>query len=260
MHTIKPAPTLHPAVESLRATIDSMRTVPPVHNSGLEARLEKLLGQFPRFPGHFIYIFNYCEGRVVYARGSKDVLGYSEEEVTLDLLYRNIHPEDAPVVAHLNERALEAMSMVKNPAELFSLCLTLDYRMRMASGNYRRVLRQTAPFEVDEVSGKVISAFSLCTDITAIKSSNTIGWQVRGFEHTEFMPPETEVKKLRYNPSPREMCVMVKLAEGKSSKIIADEMCISPMTVSTHRRNLLDRTGMKNSAELVRYAMELGWA
>lgn len=257
---MRPPPKLHPSIGSLHALITSLRTDPPIHSDGLEARLEKLLGQFPQFPGHFIYIFNYSEGRIVYAHGFNTILGYPDEEVTLDLLYRTYHPEDAPVIAHLTERAIEAMSKVSDPAALPSLCLTVDYRMQLACGRYLKVLRQTSPFEVDEVGGKVISTFSLCTDFTAIKSSNTIGWQVRGFEHGEFLPPIEEAKKLRYNPSPREMCVMVKLAEGKSSKIIADEMCISPMTVNTHRRNLLDRTGMKNAAELVRHAMELGWA
>ncbi|MGB3524605.1 MAG: LuxR C-terminal-related transcriptional regulator [Flavobacteriales bacterium] len=40
---------------------------------------------------------------------------------------------------------------------------------------------------------------------------------------------------------------------------IAAELCISPMTVITHRRNLLRRTGMKNAVELMRYASEMGW-
>ena len=52
---------------------------------------------------------------------------------------------------------------------------------------------------------------------------------------------------------------MRKIAQGKGSKAIAEELCISTTTVSTHRRNILQRTGLKNSADLVRYATAVGW-
>lgn len=41
------------------------------------------------------------------------------------------------------------------------------------------------------------------------------------------------------------------LAEGLSSKQIADRLGISVHTVDTHRRNLLRKTGSSNTVELV---------
>ena len=250
---------LPPSVEALRKTIHGLRSDPPQRNKGLKKRLEKLVGQFPRFPGHFIYIYNYSEGRVVYARGIQDVLGYPDDEADLELLLGALHPEDGPLVARLNQSALEAMGKMRNPANLHDLCLSVDYRMRKADGSYIKVLGQTAVFEVDPVSGKVHSSFSLCKDITAIKSSNTIGWEAHGFETMDFQPPEGTANRLRYQPSQRELEVLKRIAQGKGSKSIADELCISTTTVSTHRRNILRRTGLKNSAELVRHATAVGW-
>jgi two-component system response regulator DctR len=47
--------------------------------------------------------------------------------------------------------------------------------------------------------------------------------------------------------------------DGKGSKEIATEMGITFFTVNTHRRNLLERTGSKNTAELVNRGMAHGW-
>lgn len=250
---------LHPTMQNLFRAIQALRTDPPQHNKNLKSRLEKLLGQFPRFPGHFLHIFNFSEGQTVYARGMQEVLGYPDEEFDLELLFRIVHPEDAPILARLSHCALEAMDKVRNPASLNDLCLSVDYRLRTAEGRYIKVLDQTAVFEVDGPSGKVHSTFTLCKDISAIKSSATIGWQAHGFEFFDFKPYAGDADRLQYRPSQRELDVVRKIAQGKGSKAIAEELSISPMTVGTHRRNLLLRTGLKNSAELVRHASAVGW-
>lgn len=252
----KPA---HPAVSSLIASVESLRSYPAVANKGLKKRIEKLLGQFPRFPGHFLYIYNYSEGRIVYARGFQEVLGYRDEEVDLDLIFGCLHPEDAAIVARLNQSAVVAMAKMRNPEDLMELTLSVDHRMRKANGDYATILRQTAVFEVDKASGKVHSTFSLCKDISTIKTSGAIGWQVSGFDVLDFEAHEHAPDRVQYRPSSREMDVVRKLAEGKSTRVAAEELDISPHTVSTHRRNLLARTGLGNTAELVKRISELGW-
>ena len=51
--------------------------------------------------------------------------------------------------------------------------------------------------------------------------------------------------------SPRESDVLELLIRGKSSAQIAAELFISKLTVDTHRRNILKKTGAKNTAELI---------
>jgi two-component system, NarL family, invasion response regulator UvrY len=46
------------------------------------------------------------------------------------------------------------------------------------------------------------------------------------------------------------------LARGKSTREIADELSLSVKTVSTYRTRILDKLAVKNSAEIVRYAIE----
>jgi DNA-binding NarL/FixJ family response regulator len=54
----------------------------------------------------------------------------------------------------------------------------------------------------------------------------------------------------------RETEILQKIADGKTSQEIAEILFISPRTVDTHRANLIQKLGVKNSAGLVRYAIE----
>lgn len=56
----------------------------------------------------------------------------------------------------------------------------------------------------------------------------------------------------------REQEIMVLLAEGLSSKEIADKLFISPKTVENHRSNILRKLNFHSTIELVRYAARIG--
>ncbi|MBI2419481.1 MAG: response regulator transcription factor [Ignavibacteriales bacterium] len=56
--------------------------------------------------------------------------------------------------------------------------------------------------------------------------------------------------------SNREYEVMCLLSSGKTLKEIADILCISDKTVTTYRARILEKTGLKNNAELTRYVLE----
>ena len=58
--------------------------------------------------------------------------------------------------------------------------------------------------------------------------------------------------------TPREQEIMVLLAEGLSSKEIADKLFISPKTVDNHRSNIFRKLNLHNVIELIRYAARLG--
>jgi two-component system invasion response regulator UvrY len=56
--------------------------------------------------------------------------------------------------------------------------------------------------------------------------------------------------------SAREYEVMRKIASGKTVTEIARELFLSPKTISTYRTRILEKMGIKNNAELIRYAIK----
>jgi len=74
-----------------------------------------------------------------------------------------------------------------------------------------------------------------------------------------------EYKRLAYKkkrPDPvksitkREREILGLLTEGLTSTEIAEKLYISPRTVEKHRTNLLKKLDLRNTAALVRFAME----
>jgi DNA-binding NarL/FixJ family response regulator len=58
--------------------------------------------------------------------------------------------------------------------------------------------------------------------------------------------------------TPRELEVVKLIAEGYTSDEIANELVISRKTVDHHRGHILEKLGMRNVAELTRYAIRRG--
>ncbi len=58
--------------------------------------------------------------------------------------------------------------------------------------------------------------------------------------------------------SPREREVLQLLAEGHSTKEIADHLHLSPKTADTHRQQIMSKLGLRSVAELTKYAVREG--
>lgn len=62
----------------------------------------------------------------------------------------------------------------------------------------------------------------------------------------------------KYKLTPREVEIIRLVCRGLSSQQIADTIFLSVYTVETHRRNINLKLGVKNPAELIRKAQEIG--
>ena len=57
----------------------------------------------------------------------------------------------------------------------------------------------------------------------------------------------------------RELEVLLNICQGFSNQEISEQLYISKRTVDKHRENILFKTGSKNTAELVVYAIKNGF-
>jgi DNA-binding NarL/FixJ family response regulator len=58
------------------------------------------------------------------------------------------------------------------------------------------------------------------------------------------------------NLTDRELDIVKLIAEGNSNKQIADILCLSTHTINTHRKNIMNKLGVNNTAGLVMYAVK----
>ena len=56
----------------------------------------------------------------------------------------------------------------------------------------------------------------------------------------------------------REKEILKLLAEGYSSRQSADQLYLAVKTVLNHRRNIMEKLGVENPAQLIKYAIRIG--
>ncbi len=56
----------------------------------------------------------------------------------------------------------------------------------------------------------------------------------------------------------REIEILRLIADGDTNLVIADKLCVSPLTVDSHRKNLIMKLDAKNTASLIKIALTKG--
>lgn len=59
--------------------------------------------------------------------------------------------------------------------------------------------------------------------------------------------------------SPRERQVLALVAEGHTSRAVAQRLGLGTRTVESHRRNIMKKMGLRNAADLIRFALNEGF-
>jgi two-component system invasion response regulator UvrY len=115
-------------------------------------------------------------------------------------------------------------------------------RRALKSGAAGYLTKDSIPEELKEAVRRILTGGRYVSATLAEKLAFDLG---RG--------ADTPVHELL---SSREFQVLRMIASGKTVKQIADEISLSVKTVSTYRARILEKTGMKTTAELIRYAFQ----
>ncbi len=67
---------------------------------------------------------------------------------------------------------------------------------------------------------------------------------------------KTKEKKISQDLTKREHEILELVAEGKSNREVGESLFISVKTVETHKTHILEKLGLRNTAELVKYAIK----
>ncbi len=67
---------------------------------------------------------------------------------------------------------------------------------------------------------------------------------------------ETDKKESKLTQREKEILKLI--AQGETSKEIAEKLFLSYFTVTTHRKNILEKLQVKNTAELIKFALSSG--
>lgn len=133
-----------------------------------------------------------------------------------------------------------------------------EYRIRNGSGDYVRVIEQHQALELDP-KGQVWLTLGVIDISPNQDPGSPIRSQILHYKTGQLYdirPKATPPIDADLTRREREILQLVK--EGLLSKEISDRLSISVHTVNTHRQRILEKLGVDNSLEAVRYAAALG--
>ena len=197
-----------------------------------------------------------------FSSGTREVLGYEPNEMSLGKLISLVHPADLPVVISFESKVMEFFNGL--PIEkMFKYKVRYDYRVKHKDGHYIRLLQQVITIETDD-KGAIVKTMGIHSDITDLKNEGPPVLSFIGLDgEPTFENIQVESKFSFLKPeerfSTREKEILNKLIQGRTSEEIGKELFISKETVNTHRRNMLAKCGVKNSMELVNLCITNGW-
>lgn len=216
-------------------------------------------------PGPFYYfIFDLFNLRFIYVHPDvQQVTGTKPEEYSLEGLVARLHPDDLLTIQQ-KEAAAAVFYFQKCPKEkMTSYKSTYTFRLKHLNGQWVTIYQQSIPIVVTE-DGKINYALTVHSDISHLHTmpDDRISFLGLDGEPSFFSLSTDPAKILEPDPelhiSEREKEIIRLLAEGLSSKQVADRLFLSAHTVNTHRRNLLIKTNTKNTLELTALCIRKG--
>jgi DNA-binding CsgD family transcriptional regulator len=189
----------------------------------------------------------------------QELTGFDPGTVTFNDILSAIHPDDVDFVvkaeAFLTRFFFENIGREK----LLNYKISYNFRGKLNTGDYVMFNHQAMMLTLDE-NGGYGKSLNINTRIDHLTNINNYKVSLIGLNgEPSFMGVDIDKSLQQAEPySKRETDVIRLLAEGLSSKEIADRLFISELTVKTHRKNILEKADCKNTTQLISVCIRQG--
>ena len=219
---------------------------------------EKMAGSYRILLADDHVMFRRGIRRIIQSIGDVEVVGEASDGFELLELLKKTSPQLVILdISMPNLRGLEATREIKiiNPA-VKVLILTMhkdkEYLYHAFSAGAEGYLLK------EDADSELISAIdTLRRGGTYI--SPLLSTQLADLFMQKSRPGAEQMTSPREPLTTREREIIKLIAEGKSSKEVADLLFISSRTVQHHRANIMRKLNLKKTADLVKYALQKGY-
>ncbi len=215
--------------------------------------------------GSSYYLIVDCHNdKAVYVSPSiEQMTGYLSGDWTsngMDYFAQFVHPEDRKRLGELMTEVSAYYASLPMERKLNSWG-SYTFRFRRADGSYFHLLRQDITLKLTP-DGKPHYALWYVSDISHLKTDNRVVATITQLDSLgnqltrEFTSSRTSVSAQKL--SMREQEIIQMLAQGMSNKQIAQKLNLSFHTITTHKRNIFEKTNSHNAHALVGFAHRNG--
>jgi DNA-binding CsgD family transcriptional regulator len=223
----------------------------------------RFVNSFLRHSIPFFYLLDYKTG--LYINMSENFAGYDSEAFlknginhTLEIYHTNhlrvfdkeIFPDRLAILKEIR------------PEEYKNHVFSYNMRIKNRNGEYENFLQRSC--FLPDTSGNPVCSMGILININHYNSDNPIIQTVDKIGGSVLNQNQTIYKKAYYLNeedklfSKREKEVLLWMADGLSSKMIAQKLFVSEHTVINHRRNMQNKVNAPNAIALVNFAIRNG--
>lgn len=223
-----------------------------VQKTDMPVRFDEIVSSvFTSGPSYY-YVIDFFDMTVSNMSASvKEIHGLDPQTATFNDILNLIHPDDVDFVSKAESTIIQMFQKIgwdKLLKYKGSYCI----RFKTADGSYRLFLHQHLVLTQDEKGG-FAKSLNIHTDISHITSVNNYKLSLIGLhsEPSYFL----DVLNTRSGNScytKREMEVLKLISEGLTNTQISEKLNLALDTVKNHRRNLIFKAGVKNTAQLIK--------
>jgi DNA-binding CsgD family transcriptional regulator len=209
------------------------------HNHAIIQKLNELMEENDQF----FSVRNMSLIQYVFtSEGCKKLLGVEPGDVNSGLFLNSVHPDDFDRLGSGKVRMMKVTEKIYT-AKAGNALMSYSLRIRNSEGVYKHLLGQSYFFHSD-IPRKTVFMIQVVTDVSWCKKVNKDGHYYYGDDISLFKFPDENLLSKGSVLSKREIEIVKLIAEGLSSKEIAQKVFLSVNTVNTHRNNIIKKYGM----------------
>jgi DNA-binding CsgD family transcriptional regulator len=211
-----------------------------------------------------IYLLDYTTSKyMLMSKATIVTLGFEPKEWTENGISFTIDLYNREDLKIYNEKIFpDRLKFLKSipPNEHHNYIFSYNYRLKNSKGEYVNLLQRNCFIKSDD-KGLPLVSMGVAINIEHYKKENPV-IQIVEKVNLDNNSAETVFKKVYYLNeesnifSKREKEVLLWVTDGLTSKEIAEKLYISEGTVINHRKNMILKSGTKNTSELISFAMK----
>ncbi len=212
----------------------------------------------------YYYIIDFYDMSLSHVSESiKNIHSLDPLKTTFNEILTLIHPDDMEHVAKSEKLVLDMIYGKIGFENCTKYKMHYCFRFKTADSSYKLFLHQAIILSVDAINHKVSKSLNIHTDISEITQQNNYHVSLIGMmgEPSYINIGAGGVKEGEYKTSSgvvfsnRETEVLKLISQGMTNAKIAEKLCIANDTVKNHRRNIMKKAGVNNTAALIAKCM-----
>lgn len=208
-------------------------------------------------------VLDFYDYKHLHQEGYDKYLDWDSSLITAEKILDIVHPDDKDAFTQLYYLVLEGLMNMPTPVKnIGHFCIS--YRVQTGNGNYVKVLETNSIIASDEQLNIPLICLSQMSVVDKIDKSDKVKYYFLIRDENDSVAIMSEYLK-QYNPvvnifSENEMKIIRLMRQGFTSQEIADKIFLSKHTIDKYRKNMLEKTGCSNSAELLTHVDDIGMA